>query len=73
MASVQDKLAWLDAITRRVQKFVEEGGDLKSAEAAPFAMALFHAINDLSREFGVQPVTRFSAASNSPDKPLPCA
>jgi hypothetical protein len=55
LATVQDKLAWLDAVTQRVQQFVREGGDLKSVEAAPLGMALFHALNDLGREFGVQP------------------
>jgi hypothetical protein len=56
LANVQEKLAWLDAIRQRVQQFVNEGGDLKSADAAPLAMALFHAINDLTNEFGIQPV-----------------
>jgi hypothetical protein len=66
LANIQEKLAWLDAIRQRVQQFVNEGGDLKSADAAPLAMALFHAINDLTNEFGVQPA---KPASNNP-KPI---
>jgi hypothetical protein len=54
VATVQEKLAWLDAITKRVQQFLSEGGDLRSMEAAPLGMALFHALNDLTKEFGVQ-------------------
>jgi hypothetical protein len=65
LANVQEKLAWLDAIRQRVQQFVNEGGDLKSVEAAPLAMALFHAINDLTNEFGIQP------AKPIPDNPKP--
>jgi hypothetical protein len=65
LANVQEKLAWLDAIRQRVQRFVNEGGDLKSADAAPLAMALFHAINDLTNEFGVQP------AKPIPNNPKP--
>ena len=59
MATVQEKLAWLDAVRQRVQQFIHEGGDPKSADAAPLAMALFHAINDLTSEFGVQPAKTF--------------
>jgi hypothetical protein len=66
LATLQEKLAWLDAIRQRVQQFVNEGGDLKSAEAAPLAMALFHAINDLTSEFGFRPS---KSASNNP-KPI---
>ena len=66
MANVQEKLAWLDAIRHRVQQFVNEGGDLKSADAAPLAMALFHAINDLTNEFGIQTA---KPISNNP-KPI---
>jgi hypothetical protein len=65
LANVQEKLAWLDAIRQRVQQFVNEGGDLKSADAAPLAMALFHAINDLTNEFGIQP------AKPLPNNPKP--
>jgi hypothetical protein len=65
LANVHEKLAWLDAIRQRVQQFVNEGGDLKSADAAPLAMALFHAINDLTNEFGVQP------AKPIPNNPKP--
>jgi len=54
LATVQEKLAWLDAVRRRVQQFIDQGGDPKSAEAAPLAMALFHAINDLTSEFGIK-------------------
>jgi len=55
LASIQEKLAWLEAIAQRIQQFVEDGGDLRSVEAAPLGMALFHALQDLGREFGVQP------------------
>ena len=74
MATVQDKLAWLQAITQRVQQFVQEGGDLKSVEAAPLGMALFYAINDLGREFGVQAPKPPAARTESlqPENSPPC-
>jgi hypothetical protein len=53
VASIQEKLAWLEAITRRIEQFVHDGGDLKSVEAAPLGMALFHALQDLGNEFGI--------------------
>ena len=65
MATVQEKLAWLEAITTRVQQFLEEGGDLRSIEAAPLGMALFHALNDLTREFGVEAPKPFRAGADS--------
>jgi hypothetical protein len=64
LATVQEKLAWLEAITVRVQQFVKEGGDLRSVEAAPLGMALFYALNDLTREFGVQAVRPYSASAD---------
>lgn len=55
MASIQEKLAWLGAITQRIEQFVHDGGDLRSVEAAPLGMALFHALQDLGKEFAVEP------------------
>ena len=55
MASVQEKLTWLGAITQRIEQFVDDGGDLRSVEAAPLGMALFHALQDLGKEFAVEP------------------
>jgi hypothetical protein len=65
MASIQEKLAWLEAITQRIQQFVDDGGDLRSVAAAPLGMALFHALQDLGKEFGVEPpdASRRHAAS----------
>jgi hypothetical protein len=54
MPSVHEKLAWLEAITQSAQRFVDGGGELKSIEAAPLGLALFHAMNDLAGEFGFQ-------------------
>lgn len=54
MPTVHEKLAWLEAITQSAQRFIEEGGELKSIEAAPLGLALFHAMNDLAGEFGFQ-------------------
>jgi hypothetical protein len=75
VASIQEKLAWLEAITQRIQQFVVDGGDLKSVGAAPLGMALFHALQDLGGEFGVQPhvpnggSTQFSPNGN-PARPV---
>jgi hypothetical protein len=55
VASVQEKLAWLEAITQRIEQFVDDGGDLRSVAAAPLGMALFHALQDLGKEFAVEP------------------
>jgi hypothetical protein len=54
LPTVHEKLAWLEAITQSAQRFVDEGGELKSIEAAPLGLALFHAMNDLAGEFGFQ-------------------
>ena len=59
MSTVQEKLAWLDAVRRKVQIFVDDGGDLKSEEAAQLGMTLFLAVNDLKREFGVRTTKTF--------------
>ena len=60
MSAVQEKLAWLDAVRRKVQKFVDEAGDLKSEEAAQLGMTLFLAANDLKREFSIQTMKTFN-------------
>jgi hypothetical protein len=65
VASIQEKLAWLEAVTQRIQQFVEDGGDLKSVEGAPLGMALFHALQDMGREFGVQPPSSNGRPSQS--------
>ena len=55
MLTVEEKLAWLDAISRRVQEFEERGGNLKSIEAVPLGLALLHAFTELARELGRDP------------------
>ncbi len=59
MFAVQEKLAWLDAVRRKVQKFVDGSGDLKSEEAAQLEMTLYLAVNDLKREFSIQTAKTF--------------
>jgi len=59
VSALQEKLAWLDAVRREVKEFVDEGGDLKSEEAAQLGMTLYLAVNDLKREFGAQTARAF--------------
>ncbi|HEY1985440.1 MAG TPA: hypothetical protein VGG85_08525 [Terracidiphilus sp.] len=54
MPTVHEKLVWLEAITRSAQRFVAAGGELKSTQAAPIGLALFHAMKDLAAEFGFE-------------------
>ena len=60
MSTLQEKLAWLDAVRRKVQRFVDEGGDLKSEDAAQLGITLYLAVNDLKREFGIQSAKSFN-------------
>ena len=60
LTTIQEKLAWLDAVRKRVQQYIEEGGDPRSEEAGPLAMALFQAINDLTNEFSGEPAKPFA-------------
>jgi hypothetical protein len=54
VSTVQEKLDWLDAVRRRVQRFLDEGGDLKSEDADQLGMTLYLAVNDLKKELGIQ-------------------
>ena len=60
MSTLQEKLAWLDAVRRKVRNFVDEGGDLKSEEAAQLEITLYLAVNDLKQEFGMQTARAFN-------------
>jgi hypothetical protein len=63
--TVQDKLAWLDAVRRQVEEFVEEGGDLRSEEAAQLGMTLYLAVNDLKQDLGSQSTKQFPGQEES--------
>ena len=67
MSTVQEKLDWLDAVRRKVQKFMDDGGDLKSEESDQLGMTLYLAVNDLKKELGLQTVRPFNGAQD----PLP--
>jgi len=67
VSTVQEKLDWLDAVRRKVQKFVDDGGDLKSEEADQLGMTLYLAVNDLKKELGIQTAKPFNGSHN----PLP--
>ena len=62
MSTVQEKLDWLDAVRRKVQKFVDDGGDLKSEEADQLGMTLYLAVTDLKKELGMQTAKPFNGA-----------
>jgi hypothetical protein len=65
VSTVQEKLAWLDAVRRKVQRFVDEGGDLKSEEAAQLGITLYLAVIDLKREFGIQTAKSFDGRQDT--------
>jgi hypothetical protein len=65
VSTVQEKLAWLDAVRRKVQRFVDEGGDLRSEEAAQLGITLYLAVIDLKREFGIQAATSFNGQQDT--------
>jgi hypothetical protein len=67
VSTVQEKLDWLDAVRRKVQRFVDEGGDLKSEEADQLGMTLYLAVNGLKKELGIQTMKPF----NDSQDPLP--
>jgi hypothetical protein len=65
VSTVQEKLAWLDAVRRKVQKFVDEGGDLKSEEAAQLGVTLYLAVNDFKSAFGIRSARSFNGSQDA--------
>ena len=57
----------LTAVRRKVQNFVDDGGDLKSEEAAQLGMTLYLAVNDLKKDLGIQTAKLFNGTAH----PLP--
>jgi hypothetical protein len=64
MATIQEKLAHLDTIKQRVESFVQQGGDLKSASAVPLGVEFVNAFSDVAIELGYQP---FKPTKNNRD------
>jgi hypothetical protein len=52
MATLQEKIARLQAANELVESLVDKGVDLQSMEAVPVGLELLHAFDDLAREFG---------------------
>ena len=52
MATLNEKLARLEAVKERVEAAVAQGLDLKSPEAVPLGMEFIYAANDVAEELG---------------------
>ncbi len=50
--TIQEKTERLEVARRKVQDFVDQGGNLKSPEALPLGLELVRAFDDLAKEFG---------------------
>jgi hypothetical protein len=50
--TIQEKTTRLAAAREKVRRFVDGGGDLKSAEAVPVGMEFIEAFAELAKEFG---------------------
>jgi hypothetical protein len=50
--TTSEKTARLESVKEKVQRFVESGGDLKSAEAFPLGLEFIQAYDSLANEFG---------------------
>jgi hypothetical protein len=53
-AATQQKLARLERARKRIEEFVEQGGDIKSDEAAPLGMELVLAANEVGKTLGYE-------------------
>jgi len=51
--SVEEKSARLESARAKLEKFQNDGGDLKSPEAAPLGIEFLHAFADLAKEVGL--------------------
>jgi len=52
MATIEEKLARLEASKQSVASFVLQGGDLKSADAVPLGVEFVNASSDVAKELG---------------------
>ena len=52
--TIEAKTARLEAVKEKVKQFVDNGGDLKSPEAAPLGVEFIQALDSLAKEFGYQ-------------------
>jgi hypothetical protein len=52
MLSLQLKLAWLDETRRRLQSYLENGGNLESEHAITLRSVFLHAFVELALELG---------------------
>jgi hypothetical protein len=52
MATIKEKAGRLAAAHRKVQEFIDAGGDLKSPEAVPVGLEFVNAYAELAKEFG---------------------
>ena len=72
MTAVQTKLMWLDAISERLRRYIEHGGDSGSKESALLSVLLFRAIWDLSSvSSALQRVSSLACAEQSPQSSGP--
>ena len=54
MATIQEKMARLEAAKQKVEAIVATGGDLKSAAAIPTGLEFVNAFADIARDFGYE-------------------
>lgn len=54
MTTIREKITRVASINKRVEEFVEDGGDLKSPDAVPLGMELINTLDDLAKEFGYE-------------------
>ena len=49
MTALQVRLVWLEAISQKLQGFIEQGGDPSSADSTFLAVLVFRAAADLAK------------------------
>jgi hypothetical protein len=67
MTALQTRLIWLEAISERLRRHIQSGGNGRSNESALLSLLLFRAVWDLSDvSNSLQPVPSMAQAQQSP-------
>jgi hypothetical protein len=67
MTALQTRLMWLEAISERLRRHIQGGGDGRSNESALLSLLLFRAVWDLSDVSDpLQPVPSMAQAQQGP-------
>jgi hypothetical protein len=61
MPTVKEKTARLALATKKVYDFLDEGGDIKSPEAVPIALAMVERYADVAKDLGDEIVKSITA------------